>query len=141
MGQIPATQSSCDVGIVAIQSRISPKIVISRLETVDYSQIVSEVPGSINIILISCIGLNVSVAKIRAGEHDFVLPGQQHLLNVDNSIAEFVAHGNARRLEFIEHDLVGWKLQIPPRFNDQTHTHARVVTADDGVGKLRELEH
>src|SRR5215207_9274742 len=104
MGRIPATQSSGDVGIVAVQSRISPKIVISRLETVDYRQIVSEVPGAIDIILISCIGLDVSVAKIRAGEDDFVLPGQQHLLDVDNALVEFVAHGNAGGLEFIEHN-------------------------------------
>src|SRR6185369_7967274 len=103
--------------------------------------VIAEVPCTIDIILVWDVSRDVRITKIRTREHDFVLTREQHLLDVDDAVAEFVTHGNAGRLELVEQRLVHRKLQISARLDDQSDRHACVVSGDDLVGKHRQLDH
>src|SRR6185369_3113566 len=130
-----------DVRVVSVSSRVRPRIVITSLEAIHYRRVIAEVPCTVDIIVVRCIRRDVRITEVRTREDDFVLTREQHLLDVDDAVAEFVTHGNASRLELVEQRLVHRKLQISARLDDQSDRHACVVSGDDLVGESRQLDH
>ncbi len=126
---------------MSVSDRVSPRVVVPSLETVYYGRVVAEVPCAVDIILKRYVGRDVPVPEIRSREHDFVLTREQHLLDVDDAVAKLVTHGDTSRLELVEQRLVHREFQISARLDDQPDGHAGVVSGDDRVGKLRQLDH
>src|SRR5262249_18066985 len=83
----------------------------------------------------------IGIAEIRAGKDNLLLDGKNDRLPVNDAVAEFVTHRNARGLELIQQRLVHRKLQVCARLNNEANGHACVVPSDDLIGKLRQLDH
>jgi hypothetical protein len=60
---------------------------------------------------------------------------------VNDAVAQFVAQGNACRLELIDDWLVHRELQISARLNNQADGYAGAMPGDNGVGQPRKFDH
>jgi hypothetical protein len=60
---------------------------------------------------------------------------------MQNAVSEFVAHGNAGRYKLVEQRLITRELQICSRLYNDAHSYTRAVPGNEGIGKLRKLDH
>src|SRR6185369_816095 len=108
---------------------------------IHYRRVIAEVPCTVDIILVWDVSRDVRITEVRTREDDFVLTREQHLLDVDDAVAEFVTHGNASRLELVEQRLVHREFHVRARLDNQSDRHACVVSRDDLVRESRQLDH